>query len=256
MLLVIDIGNTQITLGIFENSNLVCQWDLSSLKTSTEDEYGIIIYNLLIRENIQNNIKGTIISSVVSNLTCVIKRAIEKYLNIIPLIVSNYSNLGQIKLCVDKPKEVGADRICNIVGANKYYDINYVVVDTGTATTFDVVNSKKEFIGGSICAGIGLNAKSLGASTSLLPEIKPDYATKVIATNTITNILSGIIIGHAAMIDGLLDRIEEELGQPIKTIVTGGYSIFVKEHMKRCIDLYQPKLTIEGLKILYDLNKV
>ena len=254
MLLVADIGNSQVTIGVYDKENLLFRWGLTSAKLFSEDEYGILLFNLLDKEHISDKIHGAVVSSVVSHLTYELKTAIEKYLKLSPIMVNHKIKMGGVTLKVDRPEEVGPDRICNIVAAYKMYKAPLVVVDMGTATTFDVVNKNGEFIGGTISPGVGLSARTLANNTSLLPDIQIDYATRVIATNTETNILAGTVIAHAAMTDGMLDRIEEELGSNVTTVTTGGYSIYVEEHMKRKVDHHSSQLTMDGLRYLYHLN--
>lgn len=255
MLLVADIGNSQVSIGVYDNENLFYRWGLTSVKVFSEDEYGIILYNLLAKEGIAQRIEGAIVSSVVSHLTHELKAAIEKYLKISPIMVNHFVNLGGSKLLVDRPEEVGADRICNVVAAITLYEPPLVVVDMGTATTFDVIDKEGNFIGGAICPGVALSIRTLASNTSLLPDIQVDHIRNTIATGTVSNILSGTVIGHAAMIDGMFDRIEKELGMPIKTVATGGYSIYVEEHMHRQFNHINPQLTMDGLRFIYNLNK-
>lgn len=255
MLLVVDIGNSQVTLGVYQGENLSFRWGLTSAKLFSEDEYGILLFNLLQKANIADKIEGAVVSSVVTHLTYEIKGAIEKYLNISPVMISHKSNMGGVKLSVDSPEEVGADRICNVVAAHLMYEKPSVIVDMGTATTFDVLTSDGEFIGGAICPGIALCIKALANNTSLLPEVQVTHTSKAIATNTITNILSGTVIGHAAMVEGMLYKIEKELNQKIISVGTGGYSIYVEEHLIKPFDHFNPQLTMDGLRLLYELNK-
>jgi type III pantothenate kinase len=255
MLLVADAGNSQVTVGIYDNDNLIHRWGLSSARLFSADEYGVMIVTLLEKAGVYDQIDGGIISSVVSHLTMKLKNALEKYLKITPVIVTHQSQMSGVSLNVERNEEVGADRICNVVGAFILYEAPLVVVDMGTATTFDVLNERGEFIGGAICAGIGMCTNALASKTSLLPSVEVNYIDKAIARNTETNILSGSIIGHAAMVDGMLDRIETEIGQRIKSIGTGGYSIYIEQHLKRKFDHYNPQLTMDGLRLLYELNK-
>lgn len=255
MLLVADIGNSQITLGVYDSTKLIHRWGVTSSTIFSCDEYGIKIVNLLEKVGIEGLIDGVVISSVVSHITNEFKAAIKKYLHITPVIVTNKSNLGNITIKVENPSEVGPDRLCNVVAANNLYQVPLVVVDMGTATTFDILNQNAEFVGGTISPGVGLSLKALTNYTSLLPEVPVDHINKIIATNTVTNMLAGTVIAHAAMIDGMLDRVEKELDTSVKTIVTGGYSIYVEENMNRKFDHKNPQLTLDGLRVLYNLNK-
>lgn len=255
MLLVADVGNSQVTIGIFDGEELRERWGLTSAKLFSEDEYGILLYNLLEKAGIYGAINGAIVSSVVSHLTYEFKAAIEKYLHIKPVMVSHKSDLGGVTLKVDRPSEVGADRICNLVAGYKRYTSPMVIVDMGTATTFEVLNEQGEFIGGAICPGINLCSRTLANNTSLLPEVQVDHHTEVIGSNTVTNILSGTVIAHACMVEGMIKKIEKQLGQKITTVGTGGYLIYVEENMNRAFDYVSPRLTMDGLRYLYELNK-
>lgn len=254
MILVADIGNTNVKLGIFEDNNLIENWRLSSDENKLEDEYGIIIHNLVKYKNLNKNLKAAVISSVVIPLTEVFKRAIEKYLNIPVLIVSRHINTG-IELDVETPQRVGCDRIANACAAHNFYKTSSIVIDIGTATTFDVVTCDGRFIGGVIAPGIGISAESLSSFTSLLPKIKILPPENVIGKNTIQNMLSGVVRGHAAMIDGLVESIEGEIGTSVITIATGGYSSMITSYLKRPFDYIQPNLTLNGLNLIFEKNK-
>lgn len=254
MLLVADIGNTSITVGAYESDKLVDDWRLASDKTRSEDEYGIIISNIVLNKGLQGRFTAAVISSVVLPLTEKIKTAIEKYLQIPVLVLSSKINAG-IVLDVEKPKEVGCDRIANACAAYNIYKKSAVVVDFGTATTFDIVSADGRFIGGVIAPGIRIAAESLSSFTSLLPKVNIEAPKTVIGRNTIDNMLSGLVRGHAAMIDGLISSIEEELQVPVITVATGGYSTMITSCLRRPFDYLDPYLTLEGLRIIYEINK-
>jgi type III pantothenate kinase len=254
MLLVADIGNTNITTGVFDGKILVNTWNLSSDKNKTEDEYGIFLKNIIEIANLNNKLTAAIISSVVLPLTEKFKIAIEKYLKIPVLVISNKTPNGII-LDVENPKEVGCDRIANASAAYNLYKTSAVVVDFGTATNFDVVTKDGKFIGGIISPGIKMSSEAFSHFTNLLPKLKIEDIDSVIGKNTVKAMLGGVIIGHASMIDGLVERIEEEIGEPVKTIATGGYSSMINSHLKRPFDYINPFLTLEGLRIIYELNK-
>lgn len=255
MLFVIDIGNTSITAGVFDGDNLIESWQLASDKKRSEDEYGIILKNLLKDANLEKKVDSAIVSSVVLPLTDRFKFAIEKYLKITPIIVSHKINTG-IVIKLDNPSEIGADRIVNGYAASKIYGAPVIVVDFGTATSFDIVNDKNEFIGGIITAGMMIQSEALGKFTSKLPKVNIEAPKNAIGTNTIDAILSGIVRGHAAMIDGLLEDCEKELGQKAIIVATGGYSSIISKYLKRKFDDINPNLTLIGLRLLYELNKV
>lgn len=254
MLLVIDIGNTNITIGVFNGDKIEYTWRLSTIYSRTEDEYGIYIKNLLCEFGLGNDIRNCVISSVVVQLTERIKTAVKKYLKVESLIISHKikTNIG---LMTDNPSQIGADRIANAAAAAEMFNIPAIVVDFGTATSFDIVNSKKEFIGGIITAGMKIQADALSNKTSKLPKLNIEAPEKVIGRNTIDAMLSGIVRGHAAMIDGLISECEKELGEKAAVIATGGYSSVISKYLNRNFDSIEPDLTLIGAKILFELNQ-
>ncbi len=253
MLLTVDIGNTHITLGVFDGSLIVHSWRLSTEIKRTEDELGIFIKNLLREADIQNKVKNAVISSVVVQLTESVEKAIKKYLGIVPLIISHKIRMN-IQIKIDNPSQLGADRIANACAAAALYSAPAVVIDFGTATSFDIVNSNKEFIGGIITAGMKIQAEALSSHTSKLPQLKIEAPKNTIGKNTIDAMLSGIVRGHAAMIDGLLFECERELGEKAVVIATGGYSSVISDYLKRKFDYINPDLTLIGLKLLFEMN--
>lgn len=254
MLLVADIGNTNISAGVFDEKTLINTWNLSSDKYKTEDEYGIFLKNIISAADLENKLTAAVISSVVLPLTEKFKIAVEKYLKIPVLVISHKTRNGII-LDVENPKEVGCDRIANASAAYNLYKTPAVVIDFGTATNFDVVTSEGKFIGGIIAPGIRMSSEAFSHFTNLLPKLKIEAIDSVIGKNTVKNMLSGIIIGHAAMIEGLITRIEEELGQPVTTIAAGGYSSVIASHFKKPFDHINQYLSLEGLRIIYELNR-
>lgn len=253
MLLTIDIGNTNITLGVFDGDVLVHSWRLSTDITRTEDELGIFIKNLLREANIEDKVKNAVISSVVVQLTEAVQKAIEKYLGIKVLLISHKIKMN-VTLKTDNPSQIGADRIANACMAAALYSAPAIVIDFGTATSFDIVNSKKEFIGGIITAGMKIQAEALSSRTSKLPKLNIEAPKNVIGKNTIEAMLSGIVRGHAAMIDGLIAECEKELGEKAVIIATGGYSSVISDYLKRKFDYINPDLTLLGLKLLFEIN--
>lgn len=253
MLLVLDIGNTNITLGVFDNSELKHSWRLNTDISRTEDEYGIYIKNLLKEFALDDKIKNAVVCSVVVQLTEKIETAIKKYLKTDCLVISHKIK-SNIVLKTDEPSHVGADRIANAAAATALYPAPVIVVDFGTATSFDIVNEKKEFIGGIIAAGMKIQAEALNSKTSKLPKLYIEAPEHTIGKNTVEAMLSGIVRGHAAMIDGLLSDCEEELGKKATIIATGGYSSVIAKYLKRKFDVINPDLTLTGAKILFDIN--
>ena len=254
MLLAIDIGNTNITLGVFKGDILIHSWRLSTEITRTEDELGIFIKNLLREVQLHDIVHNVVISSVVVQLTELAKKAVEKYLNIQALIISHKIKLN-INLKTDNPGQIGADRIANACAAAFLYSTPVIVIDFGTATSFDIVNSNKEFVGGIITAGMKIQAEALSCRTSKLPKLNIEAPKTVIGKNTIEAMLSGIVLGHAAMIDGLINKCEKELGEKVYTVATGGYSSIISKYITRKFNNINPDLTLIGLKLLYSLNE-
>lgn len=254
MLLTIDIGNTNITLGVFDNNEIIQSWRLATDEKRTEDEYGVFLKNLLKETNLDSKVTSAVISSVVLQLTERIEVALKKYLGINSLIVSHKVKTN-ITLKTDNPSQVGADRIANACAAALLYSTPAIVVDFGTATSFDIVNSKNEFIGGIITAGMKIQAEALSSRTSKLPKLNIEAPEHAIGKNTIEAMLSGIVRGHAAMIDGLIFECEKELGEKATIIATGGYSSVISKYLKRKFDYINPDLTLIGSKLIFDLNK-
>lgn len=254
MLLAIDIGNTNITLGVFNEEKIIRSWRLSTEITRTEDEYGVFIKNLLRETFLDDKITKAVISSVVVQLTERIEIALKKYLNIDSLIISHKIKMN-VSLNLEEPQQTGADRIANAGAASFLYSVPAIVVDFGTATSFDIVNKNNEFIGGIITAGMKIQAEALSAKTSKLPKLNIEAPENVIGRNTIDAMLSGIVRGHAAMIDGLIFECERELGEKATIIATGGYSSVISRYLRRKFDYINPDLTLIGMKILYDLNR-
>lgn len=253
MLLVIDVGNTNVTIGVFDKETLVQSWRLSTKIARTEDEYGIFLMNLLKEFRLDKEIKNAVICSVVLPLTEMLEVAIKKYLNVNSLIVSHKIKTN-VELKTDIPSQIGADRIANATAAVSLYKAPAIVVDFGTATSFDIVNSKNEFIGGIITAGMKIQAEALSNKTSKLPKLNIEEIGNVIGRNTIDAMLSGIVRGHAAMIDGLIAECEKELGEKATIIATGGFSSVISKYLNRKFDYINPDLTLIGAKKLFELN--
>lgn len=251
MLLTSDIGNTNITLGLFDNEALVEEYRLASDKDLSLEEYEVLLKSLFK----DFKIEGCIIGSVVEELNNKFSSAVKNVFNIEPVFLTNKINTG-VKIKTDFPDEVGADRIANAAGAYILYKKPTIVVDFGTATTFDIINAEGEFIGGMIAPGINLQMKVLNKFTSKLPRIDVAISSKAIGHNTTDAILSGVIRGTACMIDGLVQQCEKELGQKAVLVATGGYSGLIANYMKRPFDFINPTLTLEGLRHLYNLNVV
>lgn len=254
MLLTADIGNTSITLGIFDESALVEEFRLASDKDLSLEEYEVLLKSLFKNYKVD----GCIVASVVEELTKKFKQAVDNTFKLNSIVLSTEINTG-VKINLDNPKEAGADRIANAAGAYVLYKHPVIVVDFGTATTFDIVNAKGEFIGGVISLGIMSQMKALNKFTSKLPQTDITISNSAIGHNTNDAILSGVIRGTACMIDGLVEQCEKELvlqdnAKKCILVATGGYSGLIANYLKRPFDFINPNLTLEGLRYLYSIN--
>lgn len=255
MILVIDIGNTNIVLGVYQQEKLQHFWRLSTNHQATTDEYGAIIHNLFIRVGLAvTDIEGVIISSVVPAMVSTIQWLCHDYLYKTPLIV-DASIVTGLNIRCDNPHEVGSDRLVNAVAAIDQYggDIPLVVVDFGTATTFDVIDGKSNYLGGAIVPGIGISMEALYQCAAKLPRIELTKPKSVIGSNTVHSMQAGIIFGYAGQVDGIVDRISKELQAKPKVIATGGFAALIASE-SRSIDRMNPLLTLEGLRLIYTRN--
>ena len=250
MLLTADIGNTSITLGLFDDDKYVNEFRLASDKDLSKEEYEILLKSLFK----DYKIDGCVIASVVEELSVKFKSAIDNVFQIESVFVDCGIELG-IKILTEKPQEVGADRIANAVAASKLYSGAVIVIDFGTATSFDIVNSCHEFVGGVIAPGINTQMKCLKNATSKLPKTDVSISPSAIGHNTTEAILSGVIRGTACMVDGLVSQCEKELGEKATIVATGGYCGLIANYMTRPFDYVNSILTLEGLREIYLLNK-
>jgi len=258
LLLTIDVGNTNIVFGVFKGKELAAHWRFSTHKEQTEDEYGILLKNLMEDAGIDcGQIKGVVISSVVPTVTPYLEKMCGKYLGVKPLLVGPGIKTG-INIRVENPREVGADRIVNMVGATYKYKVPLIVVDFGTATTFDAVSSNMEFLGGAIAPGLLISAEALFKSASKLFRVEIVKPERAIGKNTTTNIQSGLFYGYAGLVDNIVElmkkEMEEELGEEdIFVVATGGVAHLIAPGT-RTIDKIDSMLTLEGLRIIYEKN--
>ena len=256
MILCIDVGNTNIKYGVFEGDNLIASFRVSSRLTRTADEYGSVLVNLIGDKGIKKqDIKGIIISSVIPSLNYTICHMCEYFFNISPIMVGPGVKTG-LNIKVENPKEVGADRIVNSVAGFYKYGGPVVVIDFGTATTFNVIDKSGALIGGVIAPGIKTSLESLVKNTAQLPMIELVSPKKVIAKNTETNMQAGIIFGFAGLVDNILSKIKKELGQDdLCVVATGGLGEIIAKEVKS-ISVVDRALTLDGLKTIYNLNKI
>ncbi len=253
MILVIDVGNTNIVVGLYKGQELMHHWRLSTNRTATVDEYGMIIHNLFNHVDVRmEDIEGIIISSVVPPLMFVLENLCLKYLKREPFIVGPGLKTG-LNIRYENPKEVGADRIVNAVGAIGKYGFPLIVVDFGTATTFDYIDAKGDYIGGAIAPGIGISTEALYQSAAKLPRIELVRPKSVVGRNPVSSMQAGIIYGYAGQVDGIVTRICEEFQVQPQVIATGGLAELISKESKT-IQIINPLLTLEGLRIIYHLN--
>jgi type III pantothenate kinase len=254
MLLCIDVGNTNIVMGVFDHDRIIKQWRVRTQKDATSDELGILICSLFNNSNIKmDGVNGIIVASVVPPLTRTLEDLSDKYFHIKPVIVGHGLKIG-MPIKYDDPREVGADRIVNSVAAYEKYRCGLIIVDLGTATTFDCITEAGEWIGGAISPGLIISGEALFSRTSRLPRIETYSVPKnVIAKDTISAMNVGIICGYAGLVDGLVTRLKKEMNQSVKVIATGGIAPLVAKE-SATIDLIDENLTLEGLKLLYERN--
>ena len=248
--LVIDAGNTNIVLGLFEGEELLSSWRLATARERTSDEYGILAQQLIGDVPLE----GAMIASVVPPINGVISSMVQKFFRVEPLFVEPGIKTG-IAIHVDNPLEVGADRIVNCVAAYETYGGPAIIVDFGTATTFDVVTADAKYVGGVIAPGLTISAEALFARAARLPRVDIKRPPNVIGTNTVVNMQSGIFFGYLGLVDGILGRMREEV-EGLKTIVaTGGLAPLLAAESEH-IEHVDETLTLRGLKIIYDRNRV
>jgi len=253
MLLAIEQGNTNTLFAIHDGSEWIAQWRTSTYSNRTADEYAVWLHQLLTMRGLEiSQLTGCIISSVVPQSIFNLRNLARRYLNVEPLVIGDNVDLG-IAARIDKPSEAGADRLVNAIGAHLAYPGDLIVIDSGTATTFDVVAADGAFEGGVIAPGVNLSLQALHEAAAMLPRIAIQRPAKVIGKDTVSNMQSGVFWGYIALIEGLVARMKAEWGKPMTVIGTGGVaSLF--EGATDSIDRFDPDLTIRGLLEIWRRN--
>jgi type III pantothenate kinase len=250
MLLAIDAGNTNITLGLFRDEELISEWRLLTDRERSSDEYGADLDELFESAGIdRRNIDGVAIASVVPQLDQALTQMCEDYLELTPLFV-NYTTDTGLKILYDSPADVGVDRIVDAAAAVTKYGAPCIVVDFGTATTFNVVNARREYLGGAIAPGLMISAEALFARAAKLPRVEIKRPEKVIASSTVGAMQSGIYHGYVGLVDGVLEQMIAELGEKPRVIATGGLASLIASASAFIEDI-DPALTLEGLRLIY-----
>ena len=251
MLLLLEVGNTNTSVGVHDGAKLIASWRLTSRREQTSDEYGLFIHTLLRSRGIEaGQITDVAISNVVPPVQRTLERMVEAYFGVAPFSVQSGVNFP-ITLAVDNPPEVGADRLCNAVAAKAIYGPPCIVVDFGTATNFDCVNARGEFIGGAIAPGLATAAEALIARAARLYRVELIAPATAVGRNTATNIQSGAVLGYAGLVDGLIERMRREIEGDVKVIGTGGLAAQMRE-VARSIQIVNPDLRLEGLRLIWE----
>lgn len=254
MILAIDIGNTNIVLGCFDDDNIILRERISTNHTATVVEYAATIKTAFEMNNLNpKDVKGAIISSVVPAVTNTVKSAIERFLGIDALVIGPGIKTG-LSIVIDNPSQLGSDLVVDAVAGLSEYSAPMIIIDMGTATTVSVINSKKEYIGGMIVPGLAISHDALISRTSQLSKIALEKPKKVIGSNTVDCIKSGLLYGNAGMLDGLIDRINESLGEKCTVVATGGLSSIVTPLCKNKI-IVDEDMLLKGLKVIYNKNR-
>lgn len=254
MLLTVDVGNTNITFGCFEKEQLVCTFRMMTKQAKTSDEYGIALREFLKLNNIEvDGVEGVIVASVVPAVMHALVGGIERYIKKNPLIVGPGLKTG-IKIVTENPKEIGPDRIVDAVAAFEKYGGPVLVLDFGTATTYDLLNEKGEFVAGITAPGIRISAKALWEDTAKLPEVEIKKPVSILAQNTVTSMQAGLVYGQIGQTEYIVSKVIKESGyKNVRVIATGGLGRLISDETE-CIEKYDRNLTLDGLRLIYEKN--
>jgi len=254
MLMTIDIGNTNISIGVYQGDELGPRWRVSTDHNRMPDEYGLQIDGLLKHENLgPDDISGICLASVVPPLNGIFLQACREYLDQDPLVVDAGIKTG-VRILYETPRSVGADRIVDAVAVKHLYGVPACVVDFGTGTTFDAISREGDYLGGAIAPGIGIAAEALFRKAAKLPRVELATPPSVIGQNTPHSMQSGLIYGYVGLVEGMVTRFRAELGPEMKVIATGGLTEIIARETKM-IDIVAPWLTLDGLRIIWDMNQ-
>ncbi len=253
MLLAIDIGNTNVVIGVFEGDSLKATWRLGTDVHKLEDEYAAVLLNLLsMRKLAFADIDHAIISSSVPPLVTVFEELCQRYFDVIPMVVEPGTKTG-VRISIDNPREVGADRVVNAAAAHRLYGGPLIVIDFGTATTLDAVSKEGDYLGGAIAPGITISAEALFEHAAKLPRVELVRPQKAIGRSSVAAMQSGIIFGYVGLIEGIVTRMRKELGGDAKVIATGGLADIIASETE-VVDAVEPDLTLVGLRLIHELN--
>lgn len=254
LLLAIDVGNTNTVVGVFRGDELVADWRLATDSHTMPDEHAVLLSSLLSYQGLSMaEVDAAIIASVVPKVTANLREMIEKYIKVQALVVGPSIETG-VRIGIDNPKEVGVDRIVNALAAHRLYGGPAIVIDLGTATTFDAVSAEGEYLGGAIAPGILTSVEALARQTARLPRVDMVRPPHAIGRDTLSAMQSGIILGHAAMVEGMVRRIAAEMGGEPRVIATGGLCGVIAAEVP-LIQVADKTLTLKGLRMMYDLNR-
>lgn len=254
MLLAIDIGNTNITFGLYEGDTLGPRWRIRTIHDKMPDEYGILLDHLFRhRGYLPEQVTGVAIASVVPPLTPVFEQACRDYVGQEPLVVDASVQTG-VPIRYDNPREVGADRVVDAAAVRALYGVPACVVDFGTATTFDAVSAAGDYLGGAIAPGVGISAQALFERTAKLPRVELTRPPSAIGRNTVHSMQSGLLFGYVGLVEGMVARFKAELGPETRIVATGGLAGMIARETD-VVDVVDPWLTLHGLRIIYELNR-